>query len=338
MNEKEKTRRELIAIGSKYETDTTVTVGIATQKGRTRPLKVVLESLLKQDCKVHVYFNEFKGKIPKSIKDIGKQFPGKLTMFESEKEAGDLGSYGGFYKIGEITGIFASCDDDIIYPDNYIETIKEAIKEYDNQFIIAYHGRIFTPDKPIFAYYTGAEKVFDFARDQKKDVLINVVGAGVCAFNNDIVQLTIDAFTHKHAKDISLSIFAQNNEIPIVCKAHRAGFLRNQMNFNRATSILNTSLQNDQYRVDLMNSIQWQIINPTKKLIIDTAIENAKPEQGKPERDRDETVYVRGYGGAPMISRYRNVKNKLERGTYAEITKKQYEIELKAFNANRKPN
>lgn len=133
-----------------------VIVGIATFKGRENQLKRTIESLKNQVDEIHVYDNS-KEKIDKA--DNGK-----------------------FFQLSKIKEpvYFFSCDDDIIYPEDYVSSMIEAIEEYG--CIVSHHGRILI-GKDV-EYFCGHIN-FIFSNMNNFEDFIDVVGTGVCAFRTD---------------------------------------------------------------------------------------------------------------------------------------------------------
>ena len=133
-----------------------VIAGIPTLKGRENQLKRTIKSLKNQVNEIHVYDN--------SRKKIDKEDNGKFFQLSKIKEP----------------VYFFSCDDDIIYPEDYVSSMIEAIEEYG--CIVAHHGRILI-GKDV-EYFCGHIN-FTFSNLNNFEDFIDVAGTGVCAFRTD---------------------------------------------------------------------------------------------------------------------------------------------------------
>jgi len=79
-------------------------------------------------------FDKIPDNLPKSSKIIAICANGR------DGNPPDLGCDNKMYWLGDFPGYYATVDDDIIYPPNYIERLKKVLKDYDNQIIASFHG------------------------------------------------------------------------------------------------------------------------------------------------------------------------------------------------------
>jgi hypothetical protein len=133
-----------------------VIVGIATMKGREESLKRTLESLRGQADQIRIYDN--------AKRDVDLTDNGKFYFLQEYKEP----------------VYYFSCDDDLIYPPNYVKDMIEAIERTGT--IVTHHGRILKGKG--LKYYQG-HRVFQCLRENTKEMLIHVAGTGVTAFRTD---------------------------------------------------------------------------------------------------------------------------------------------------------
>ena len=104
-----------------------VTVSIATIPSRKEALKITIDSLINQVDKIYIYLNNYE-EIPNYLTynsyKLKTQGLKKIEYFRSQNYK-DLGDVGKFHCVGIIKGYHFTCDDDIIYPDNYIKYMIE---------------------------------------------------------------------------------------------------------------------------------------------------------------------------------------------------------------------
>ena len=91
-----------------------ITANLATIKSRRYTLQGVIDSLKDQVDTVRVYANDY---VPE-VKDA--------EVYTGE----DYTDNSKFYWLPKSEGIYLSCDDDLIYPPDYVETILEGMRKY----------------------------------------------------------------------------------------------------------------------------------------------------------------------------------------------------------------
>jgi hypothetical protein len=203
-----------------------VIVGIATTDERTSQLKKTINSLYNQVDKICVY-NNSKNKI-------------------------DYTDNGKFYILKQYTEpiYYFSCDDDIIYPSNYIKHTIEQIEKY--KCIVTYHGRIL---KGLDLNYYIGHKVFNCKYTTLKDERIDVCGTGVTAFRTDYFNpIEIYKSEYKRMSDLVFSLEAINQGKNIMQLKHNQNWLIVQpIPMNK--TIAGTSYNNCKQQNELANQI-----------------------------------------------------------------------------------
>ncbi len=155
-----------------------VTANIATYKPRIEngSLKKAVESLIGQvDC-VRVYCNGISEQECAALfNQIGCSY-----VYIIDPVKGDLTDNGKFYSLENITEpeIYLTCDDDLIYPPDYVKRVVEAIERY--KCIVSFHGRQLLGTG--MNYYTD-HRAFLALLGVISDVKGDVVGTGVCGFD-----------------------------------------------------------------------------------------------------------------------------------------------------------
>lgn len=108
----------------------------------------------------------------------------------------DLGCDNKMYWLGDFPGYYATVDDDIIYPSNYIRELKAGIDRYDKKAIVSFHGhkyitsgRILTKDRTLLWY-----------KNKHSTEYCHRLGMGVAMTYPSAIGLTKDVFL-KHPKN-----------------------------------------------------------------------------------------------------------------------------------------
>ncbi len=190
-----------------------ITAGMATIAGREDSLKDAVDSLMSQGIdRLYLYFNDYEP--PLWAVDDHKI----ITLFGPDE--GDMGKFRG---IDKIQGVFLVCDDDLIYPPDYVRTITDALERYKNT-IVSFHGSIMMENW--VSYYRDRAGIaclqaFPF------DVCAHVLGTGVLALNtNDIdIKWKDPENLPRNMSDVHLSAVARRKNIPLIGLAHEANWL-----------------------------------------------------------------------------------------------------------------
>jgi GT2 family glycosyltransferase len=214
--------QKIQAIRDKF-TRTPIIVGIATFKGRELLLQRTIDSLIGQVDKIIVYNNELNT---------------------------DLTDNGKFYGLNYVTkpSYYFSCDDDIIYPSDYIQKTIQAIDKHN--CIVTYHGRRL---KGIgVEYYRGHDSYSAF-KTVNNGMYLDVCGTGVTAFKTDYFNPTslLDS-EHKKMSDVIFSLKAMKDKKKMFMLPHSQGWIIEQRTI---VNIHTEQIKNSQTQTKLCDEI-----------------------------------------------------------------------------------
>lgn len=188
-----------------------IVAGIATIPSRIEQVKKTIESLLPQVGIINLALNNFSA-IPTEFQDQCQIYP-VLTQGSDEQ------------KFRFVTGdIYLTADDDLVYPANYIQVIKDRLQHYD---IISFHGRNFK-SFPISSYYKSAGSKYRCLDKVSCDIPVQVGGTGCMAFRPSNFRVTLSDFPSKYMADVHLAIKAKKEGKKIMCIAHESGWIKYQ--------------------------------------------------------------------------------------------------------------
>ena len=177
-----------------------VTANFATWSARKDFIDKAVDSMIDQVDIVRVYYNDY---VPKKRTDI-IQYTGE-----------DLTDRGKFYGIGK-NEIAFTCDDDLLYPHDYVESTLIKMKDHPNH-VVSYHGRKLKGKG--LNYYHGHE-TFHCLIPLEEDKEIDVPGTGVMAFNTNDILPDIISYPHDKMADILMGLECRKKGVPIVCLRH----------------------------------------------------------------------------------------------------------------------
>lgn len=194
--------------------DSVVTANLATIKARSHTLQSVVDSLKHQVTTVRIYGNDY---LPEVEGDNVEVYSGN-----------DYTDNAKFFWLPNSQGVYLSCDDDIIYPSNYTETILTALKKYPNTWV-TFHGRRLLGEN--LPYYTG-HKTYQCLRSVDADYVIDVPGTGVSAFHTDTIKFDMREWKDYRMSDLLTGLELARNKIRIICLQHRIFWIKSTDSHN----------------------------------------------------------------------------------------------------------
>ncbi|MDW3216939.1 MAG: glycosyltransferase family A protein [Ilumatobacteraceae bacterium] len=161
-----------------------VFVGVASIPDREDSLRRVIDRLLPQAAKIGVYLNGYE------------RIPGFLRrdriVVERSQDHGDVRDNGKFFFLGQSTQrYYATVDDDISYPTDYIEKLTEFLVDADQLSAVGVHGALY-PD-PIIDLFD-ARVLLHFEKSAAHVAPVHLLGTGTTMFDQQAWQLRFDEF------------------------------------------------------------------------------------------------------------------------------------------------
>ncbi|KKM22535.1 hypothetical protein LCGC14_1624350, partial [marine sediment metagenome] len=188
-----------------------VVVGVATLPNRYSFFnKKILPNLIHMSDEVWVYTDRAMN--PDIIKhtEIGTS----MEMYPYETSVGDAGKFFGAQYTGWEDFYYFSCDDDLIYPLDYVEKMIEWIEFLDRQVVLSLHGSTFG-QLPIDSYYKRKQTipclgVFPFAQR------VIFPGSGAAAFHSSTLTIkeVRGIFPTRNMADIWFGKLLQEQKVP----------------------------------------------------------------------------------------------------------------------------
>ena len=218
-------------------------VCIATIKKRESEVIKAINSLYKQVDEVFVVFRH----IPKS------KLPSNVTYVVRSNEKGDADKFWLYSIKPDLADVWFFCDDDILYPSDYVETSLRHLNKFPNA-VLSYHGRTIKK-RPIDSYYRKSRiKGLRCTHEVKSYTPIGkdgTCGTGVMFFNSGVIDLKIEDFKYSNMADIWITKFAtEQGKVLGVCP-HPEGWIKAQ----ESKGIFETHQFNDDKQTKLYNSI-----------------------------------------------------------------------------------
>jgi hypothetical protein len=221
-----------------------ITANLATIEARKDSLQEVVDSLRFQVDKVRVYGNDYQ---PELEGDNVEVYTGP-----------DYTDNAKFFWLPISKGIYLSCDDDIIYPPDYVETIVKGLKKYPNTWVTFHGRRLKGLNLP---YYSGHDS-YPCLRTVPYDYEIHVAGTGVSAFHTDTIKFDPLTWNEYKMADIMASLELAKKGVRVICLAHKIFWLKITES-SKNQSIFISERRNSKRQDELANVI-YELVSRNK--------------------------------------------------------------------------
>jgi glycosyltransferase involved in cell wall biosynthesis len=208
---------------------------------RINSLVKSIESIYDQCDEINICLNNHTGEMPDIL------YRDKINLFFTDNSKGDAFK---FLMLEESDGYFLTIDDDLIYPNGYVDYMVNKSKEHNNSKIITLHGRSFS-SFPIVSYYKSASERYTCLNDVKNDVIVQFGGTGVMCFHTSLLKVSINDFLYPNMADVWIGKFAKQKNIPILCLQHSKGYIKY---IPQTTTIYDESSSNDKIQTLVVNN------------------------------------------------------------------------------------
>lgn len=223
-----------------------VSMALASIPERADLLHRTLLSVINQIDVLYVYLNGYE-----SVPDF--LIHPKVEVFRSQ-DYFDLGAAGKFYPLDRVgDGYFFSIDDDIVYPGNYVERMISTLKKYGDSVAVCVHGSIFA--SPL-AWYFERTDVLGLKKGLSEDKFVTLVGSGCLAFHRKSLRLSFSDFYPDVMCDLTFSVKAREQGVPLVSVARPKNWLRPQPQISNNT-YYDRMLLDDGGRTALARRFDW---------------------------------------------------------------------------------
>tara|TARA_R110000803_G_scaffold102638_12_gene170766 strand:- start:2692 stop:3357 length:666 start_codon:yes stop_codon:yes gene_type:complete len=220
-----------------------IIANIATIPEREELLKKTIKSL---EGQVEVFFICLNGH--KSTPEFLKNRPDVMIHMDNNTR-GDAGKFWLYCFAHLHFAKWFFCDDDIIYPKDYISRSLDFLDEYPNE-VLTYHGKTFK--KPITRYYSSRDRLRVFHCTQKvlDCEVIDVPGSGVMFMNSGTLKMNWGNFKHPNMADIWIYKFTQKQGVNVRICPHDSNWIIAQ----QSKGIYEDNVDNDSLQVEVFNS------------------------------------------------------------------------------------
>lgn len=191
-----------------------ITVLMATIPYREKVLGSVISSLHSQVDELRIVFNNYT-KIPAWV--------GNWERVQPVLNTPDILTSNAIWTMMDgIEGYVFTCDDDILYPSDYVGRMIKTLNNRDNRAIATMYGEIVI-DNPSDYVHARRGLLYDVALE--KDTVVDIGGVGCSAFHTKHFKLHLKDFPEKFIRDLRFALVAAQQKIPIIRIKSEAGWL-----------------------------------------------------------------------------------------------------------------
>lgn len=181
---------------------------MATIPQRQSVLLTIIDSFYSQVDEIRIVFNDY-AEIPDWVQNKTKIVPLLNTPDCYTSNAVWLA-------VDNIDGYVFICDDDIVYPPDYVSTMISKIKEFGNKAIISLYGEYVHRPFSHLTEYIGSRTSYLFTEHIPHDIFVDIAGCGCSLFHTDYLCPSMQDFPDRYSRDLWFSILAHKNKLPII--------------------------------------------------------------------------------------------------------------------------
>lgn len=200
------------------------TVSIATLPDRVDLLRQVLASIAPQVDRVNLYLDGHE-EIPRGLP------PAEYVYMFRKHDTRWRGDAGKFYWADSTRGYHFTCDDDLIYPHDYVARMIETIERYQRKAAVSVLGVRFNGPWeqyyriPVRSRQDGKHYKIGTAFGLERDWWVHGLGTGTLAYHTDTISVKRESFRLPNMADVWFALAAKRQRVPCVLIARPVNWL-----------------------------------------------------------------------------------------------------------------
>ena len=213
-----------------------ITAQVASLPERVDTLEKMVNSIVGQVDHLFVALNKYT-EVPSFLLGNDKIFYKLLDN--------SLGDAAKFYDIEYKDGYVFTCDDDLIYPPDYVSYMKSKVDEHKG--VVSLLGKVYP--RPVTSFRKGYSEIYRCLGTVSGDHAVDIVGTGAMALHTDHIKLKLSDFERPNMADIWLSKIAHEQNVKLMVVSHRAKYVLHRTYDWRIW----TKAGFDRYQTELLN-------------------------------------------------------------------------------------
>jgi len=226
-----------------------VIIGIATIGGREEALQETLDSLRGQADHIVVGTDHRLGDATKF-----KPFFPKIKVDDKGEEVETM----------KYSGYFLTCDDDLIYPPDYVEKMIEGIERYNREAVVSFHGKRVDKVSKGDPWYKFIGMRYRCLGEVFPDHLVHMPGSGCMGWHSSTVQFVQADFPNPNMADIWVGKKLEHLDIPRYVLAHDEGWIKHtkKISMNDTLWRINKAdADKTAFITDVFEMVEWKVLD-----------------------------------------------------------------------------
>ena len=234
--------------------DLPVIGSIATMPSRAGTFSMMFDAARAQVDRIFVFLDGFDD-IPSNLRDVPNCHAELIPT-----EAG-LHSYARFLAPHRFAsdGIVVMFDDDILYPPDYVSTVRAALAHYGGKAVVGFGGTNFTPPHKS---YIRDRSYLNAADSLDNDLWVHELAAGTAAFVASSFRPDPHAWAVENMADLYLAAEALASRLALIALKRERDWIRT-LATNQPDSILARTRRDDHSQSYFMRDLLTQYAKPT---------------------------------------------------------------------------
>ncbi len=220
--------------------------GMATMPSRLASLRLALPAILAQVERLYLYLDKYEG-IPPDLAAEGKIVP--LLPEPGMRPLGDSGKLLGLKAVPEPC-LYFCFDDDILYPDRYVDHMVAALRRHRFKVVVGLHAAVYNR---IVDSYIRSRQDHHYAHELQHDIVVDELGTGTVAFHSRCLDLDPRQWAYANMTDLLLAIEAVRQDVTRIAVRRPRDFLC-AIERRQADSIYLQSLVDDSVQTRLLQA------------------------------------------------------------------------------------
>ena len=265
---------KLIPSSTVKKTKNDAFVGLASIPSRKESLKQVVESLLPQVVGLGVYLNGWE-RVPSFLKNP------KIQVARSQ-EHGDVRDNGKFFFIDKTEATYyATVDDDIDYPKDYIATLVRYQQMLGGTYAVGVHAAVYpTPIKKLLRQ----RYLWHFAFDAPSLLPVDMLGTGTLLFQRAYWQLDYSEIKNPGMADVWFAVAAKKRDFGLWVVPREKSWMQTIEQEDPEANLFNEGRLNDSVQVQALSAAK---IGSSRRSILERIVRVPKASSDLSLQDAD---------------------------------------------------
>ena len=251
-----------------------VFVGLASIPSREKSLEQVVASLLPQVAGLGVYLNNWD-EVPAFLKHP------KIQVARSQ-DHGDVRDNGKFFFIDKTNATFyATVDDDIAYPKDYISTLVGYQQMLGGTYAVGVHASIYPT---VIKKLLRQRYLWHFAFEAPSLLPVDMIGTGTLLFERAYWQLEYSEIKNPGMADVWFAVAAKNRNFGLWVVPREAGWMTTIEQEDPEDNLFNEGRLDDSVQVTALTGAK---IGSTRRSLLEQVVRVPKLGSGFAIEDAD---------------------------------------------------